>query len=204
MTSAPLHTTAGRIAFAIVVGAYLVVHVVSSVRSLARSVSGGSQRRDRLSILVIMLGFSAGLLGGLACARRVPGADIGARGGTVQDIVFGVGVVIIGAGAVLREWSIWTLGRWFTFDVRIAGGQHVIDRGPYRWARHPSYTALLMLFAGIGLATVNWLALVVMLVLPTLSLLYRIRVEEEALLDGIGEAYREYAQGRARLVPGIW
>lgn len=204
MTSAPLNTPAGRVAFGIVIGAYLVIHVVSSLRSLHRSFAGGSQRRDRLSILVIMLGFSAGLLGGLSCARRVPGAEIGPRGGTVQDVVFAAGVVVIGAGAILREWSIWTLGRYFTFDVRIAGGQQVVDRGPYRWVRHPSYTALLMLFGGIGLVTVNWLALVVMLVLPSLSLVYRIRVEEAALLDGIGEAYRDYAQGRPRLVPGIW
>lgn len=82
--------------------------------------------------------------------------------------------------------------------------QAVIERGPYRWVRHPSYTGLLMTLAGIGLALGNWAALAMLIVVPTAGLVVRIRCEERALLEGIGEPYRRFAATRSRLIPGLW
>ena len=73
-----------------------------------------------------------------------------------------------------------------------------------RWVRHPSYTGLTLTFLGIGLALGNWAALIVLAVLPTAGLVVRIRFEERALLDGLGEPYRRFAASRARLFPGLW
>jgi phospholipid methyltransferase len=63
----------------------------------------------------------------------------------------------------------------------------VVEDGPYRWVRHPSYTGLILTFVGFGLALGNWAALAVVAVVPTAGLVYRMRVEERALLDGLGE-----------------
>ena len=108
------------------------------------------------------------------------------------------------AGITIRQWAVWTLGRFFTIDVRVQSGQTVVDRGPYRWVRHPAYTGLIMTFVGLGLTLGNWAALALLAVVPTAGLVYRMRVEEDALLDGLGEPYRRYAAGRPRLFPGIW
>jgi protein-S-isoprenylcysteine O-methyltransferase Ste14 len=70
--------------------------------------------------------------------------------------------------------------------------------------RHPAYTGLILVFVGFGLALGNWASLLVAAVVPTIGLVYRIRFEERALLDGLGEPYRRFAEGRRRLVPGIW
>lgn len=118
--------------------------------------------------------------------------------------LFGIGMTLIVAGVALRQWSIALLGRFFTVDVRVHPGQTVVDRGPYRWVRHPSYTGLLLALAGIGLALANWASLALLIVIPTAALIVRIRVEERALLEGLGEPYRRFAAGRARLVPGVW
>jgi protein-S-isoprenylcysteine O-methyltransferase Ste14 len=59
-------------------------------------------------------------------------------------------------------------------------------------------------FIGIGLALGNWFSLLLLLVLPTIGLLLRVKVEETALLTNLGEPYRRYASGRKRLLPGLW
>ena len=78
------------------------------------------------------------------------------------------------------------------------------DRGPYRLLRHPSYTGLLCTCLGIGLALGNWVALLLAIVPTTIAIVYRIRVEERALLAGIGEPYRQFCATRARLIPHVW
>lgn len=80
----------------------------------------------------------------------------------------------------------------------------MVDRGPYRVVRHPSYTGLLLSCLGIGLCLGNWLALLVIVVPTTAAIVYRIRIEEAALVAELGEPYRRYAAGRARLIPGVW
>jgi protein-S-isoprenylcysteine O-methyltransferase Ste14 len=82
--------------------------------------------------------------------------------------------------------------------------QTVIDTGPYRWVRHPSYSGLILTLLGLGPALGNWAALAVLVVVPTVGLVVRIRVEERALLEALGEPYRRFAAGRPRLLPGVW
>jgi len=88
--------------------------------------------------------------------------------------------------------------------VQVRDEQPVVDTGPYRVLRHPSYTGLLLVCLGIGLALGNWLALTVVVALPTAVILVRIRVEERALLAGIGEPYRRFMATRKRLIPWVW
>ena len=83
-------------------------------------------------------------------------------------------------------------------------GQTVVDTGPYQWVRHPSYSAIIMSFVGIGIALENWWSLLVIIIVPTIGLVIRIRVEEKALLDALGEPYREFSATRARLIPKVW
>jgi len=56
-----------------------------------------------------------------------------------------VGLVLMGAGLMLRWWSVTHLGRSFTVDVAVSADQPVVDSGPYRWIRHPSYTGMLLI-----------------------------------------------------------
>jgi protein-S-isoprenylcysteine O-methyltransferase Ste14 len=118
--------------------------------------------------------------------------------------VFTLGLAIIVLGIALRQWSVHTLGQFFTVQVRVRVDQTVVDSGPYRFVRHPSYAAIILSFVGIGIALENWLSLVVLVVVPTIGLVVRIRVEERALTDALGEPYRRFSATRARLIPGVW
>src|SRR6266550_2805160 len=90
--------------------------------------------------------------------------------------VFLLGLVCLAAGGRLRRHCFRMLGDHFTYDVRIAHGQHVVESGAYRYIRHPSYTAGLLILTGIGLGLGNWLSVAVAIFLPVLAYWYRIAV----------------------------
>ena len=88
--------------------------------------------------------------------------------------------------------------------MTIEPGQTLVRRGPYRVLRHPSYTGLILIFAGFGLAIGSWLGAAAALVCITAGLLPRIRVEEAALAKTFGAEYTAYAGSTARLLPHVW
>lgn len=115
-----------------------------------------------------------------------------------------LGAILFALGIVLRWWAIIQLGRFFTVDVAIAQDHHVVDSGPYRFVRHPSYSGALVAFIGFGLTMQSWPALLVLLVPIACAFAYRINVEERALADALGESYRAYCRRTKRLVPGVY
>lgn len=70
--------------------------------------------------------------------------------------------------------------------------------------RHPIYAGAMLVMLGVGLALGNWLSLALCVLLPLAAYVARIRVEEAALEDALGDAYRQYERGKSRLVPGVW
>ena len=132
--------------------------------------------------------------------RIVPAAAI--RPGAVA---FAAGMAILVTGLVLRGWSFKTLGEYFTFTVMVSTDQPVITAGPYRLLRHPSYTGILPACVGVGLTSANWAGLAVMALLPLAVILWRIHIEENALMTTLGDRYRAYAPSHhQRLVPLFW
>jgi protein-S-isoprenylcysteine O-methyltransferase Ste14 len=116
--------------------------------------------------------------------------------------VLGAAVMIV--ALAIRWYSIIYLGRFFTVNVAIANDHQLIDGGPYRLVRHPSYTGALLAFIGLGICMQNWLSLLILTVGPTVAFLYRIRVEEAALAGAFGERYLEYMLRTQRLIPGVY
>jgi protein-S-isoprenylcysteine O-methyltransferase Ste14 len=119
-------------------------------------------------------------------------------------LAFSAGLVFFLAGLGLRGWSFAALGRYSTYGIVVSRAQPVVATGPYRWLRHPSYTGGLLICSGAGLMSANWAGVAAMTLLPLAVTVWRIRLEETALLTGLGERYRAYASDRSRLVPLIW
>jgi protein-S-isoprenylcysteine O-methyltransferase Ste14 len=197
MAPFPFSQTGARIALYVVLGTW----VVSEWRVRLRSaLNRRGTRLDQGSMLVVVATVAGSVAGAFVLARNLHVAAIADwRWGFLVG-----GLALMCAGIALRQWAVVLLGQFFTVDVRVQPGQTVVDRGPYRWVRHPSYTGLIAVFVGLGLALDNWAALAVLAVVPTVGLLVRIRFEERALLDGLGEQYRRFAAGRRRLFPGVW
>ncbi|MFN2635429.1 MAG: isoprenylcysteine carboxylmethyltransferase family protein [Gemmatimonadaceae bacterium] len=117
--------------------------------------------------------------------------------------LFIAGLLMIVLGSLLRRYCWRTLGEYFTGDVQARADQPVIMSGPYKLIRHPSYTAGIMMFIGIGLALGGWLGLVLITVAIISAYCYRVAVEERALLATIGEPYRTFMSTRKRFIPYI-
>lgn len=116
---------------------------------------------------------------------------------------FWVGIGMMIAGGLLRRHCFRMLGSSFTAVVVVKPGQQVIERGAYRWIRHPSYSAAALLYAGTLLPLGNWLSVVIALAPIFLTYGYRVRVEERALVEVLGEPYRDYMRRTKRFIPMI-
>ncbi|MEO8909037.1 MAG: isoprenylcysteine carboxylmethyltransferase family protein [Gemmatimonadaceae bacterium] len=117
--------------------------------------------------------------------------------------LFVLGLVFIILGSLLRRYCFRTLGEYFTGDVRAAQDQPVISTGPYRLVRHPSYTAGIIMFTGIGLALGSWVSFALLMIASIATYAYRVAIEERILLQTLGEPYATYMKGRKRFIPHI-
>lgn len=121
-----------------------------------------------------------------------------------SPVVYDGAVLIFLFGIALRWWAILHLGRFFTVNVAIAADHRIVDDGPYRFVRHPSYTGALLAFVGLGVMLFNWLSAVVLVVPILIAFLWRIAIEERALLAAFGADYAAYRGRTKKMVPFIY
>jgi len=114
------------------------------------------------------------------------------------------GLIVLVVALIIRWTAILTLGKAFSSNVAIRDSQQLNRSGLYSLVRHPSYLGLVLVFLAIGLHSRNWLSFAIVLIPTTAALLYRIQVEEAALLRAFGEEYVAYSKATKRLIPGIY
>jgi protein-S-isoprenylcysteine O-methyltransferase len=158
-----------------------------------------AQNRDRGSLYAVWLLTAAGY----ATAFRLWGSHP-PPGPLLGDWSLWAGAALALAGIGLRFWSVRTLGRYFTYVVRVTSDQPVIDTGPYRRLRHPSYSGALLTCVGVGLSLRYALAPVIILLPQLAGMIVRMRVEERALCEALGEPYRAYMRRTWRIIPFVW
>jgi protein-S-isoprenylcysteine O-methyltransferase Ste14 len=191
-------TPAYTIAFVSVV---VLSRIPETILLARRSRSDPTARKaDRGSLMVMSIVTGGGVILALVLAAVWTGAATP----WLRPQVTIAGIVVFLLGAALRWWSIITLGRYFTADVEVRSTQSVVQSGPYRLVRHPSYTAILIMLLGLGLALVNWASLVVLLAGGLIGLGYRVRVEERALVEALGQPYVDYMRHTQRFIPFLF
>jgi protein-S-isoprenylcysteine O-methyltransferase Ste14 len=166
---------------------------------VARAKPEKGEKSDRGSLVLILL---AGWIGSTA-AFIVAGSQVFAMRSN-QKAWFAAGLAVLVCGSLLRRHCWRMLGKHFTGNVRAAADQPVIDRGAYRWVRHPSYTGGVLMYLGTGLALTNWLSAFIMVFATAAAYLYRVRVEEQALQANLGSRYQEYMQRTKRFIPFVF
>ena len=113
-----------------------------------------------------------------------------------------LGVGLGAAGLILLVWVHHTLGRRWSTNLQLREEHTLVTGGPYRWARHPMYTALFSFFAGLVLVSASWL--VALLVVVAILVLYaRIGEEETMMIEQYGDEYRAYMQQTGRFLPRL-
>jgi protein-S-isoprenylcysteine O-methyltransferase Ste14 len=100
----------------------------------------------------------------------------------------------------LRRQAIAALGPFWSLYVEIRENHQLVREGPFRWVRHPAYASMVLEMLALTLLLRAWCtaAIVSAIFLPTLYV--RIWIEEKALIEKFGDAYRLYC----RQVPAIF
>jgi len=157
-----------------------------------------SNKQDAGTLRLINIGSNVALLSAFAVSF-LPWLVI-----PYPRIALYAGTGLLVAGSLLRRYCFRALGKYFTAAVTVSADQPVIASGPYRWIRHPGYTAGFVVFLGIGLALGNWLSLIIFFLEICYVYSRRVKAEEKALLSVVGEPYRAYMARTKRFIPFIF
>jgi protein-S-isoprenylcysteine O-methyltransferase Ste14 len=186
----------------------LVQVVVQSGLSLffirrSRAASSVFRRREEGVALLALVGASYLAYAGGIIAYLIEPAWM--AWGAVADLPpwwrwIGVGPLV--AGTVMAMWGLRTLGHNFAFSVSPQEGNALVRSGPYRWVRHPLYTAFFVQAVGVGLVMGSWFV-GLMVVLLWGGLAWRTPIEEEKLIERYGDAYRKYIAVTGRFLPRL-
>src|SRR5437660_5692234 len=155
--------------------------------------------RDRRSLILLWTIIVVSLWFAIQMVWLFPGATVPYLRG-----FYLFGFLLFLGGLILRWYSIGYLGRYFTVDVSISAEHKLIDSGTYQCIRHPTYTGALLAFVGLGFCFGNWLTILFLTVPIIGAFLWRIRIEESALTDALGEDYRAYMRRTKRLIPWLY
>jgi protein-S-isoprenylcysteine O-methyltransferase Ste14 len=172
---------------------------VPEFRLVGRSRPKKGEKSDRGSMQIIML---AGWLGSLAAFMVAGIGRFAITRATKGWFVAGLAILVCGRLLRMHCWR--TLGQYFTGHVKASSDQPVVERGAYRWVRHPSYTGGILMYLGTGIALTNWLSALIITVSGAAAYGYRVRVEEQALQANLGRRYQEYMRRTKRFVPFVY
>jgi protein-S-isoprenylcysteine O-methyltransferase Ste14 len=171
------------------------------MRLLGRTPRGAhAPREDAGSLRAVILGFGLAVFLAFRLASVVPNAALPGP----REVWFVLGLATMIAASLLRRHCFRVLGTFFTGAVTIQKEHRVIDTGAYRFVRHPSYSAALLMVVGIAISCGNWLSVVAAFVCAFAGYAYRARVEERALLAALGEPYARFMATRKRFIPFLY
>lgn len=113
-----------------------------------------------------------------------------------------LGLIFIIFGTVIRGIAIKKLGKFFSRDVENWENQKIVKTGIYKYIRHPAYTGNVLQIIGFPLILNSYYSLFLSLI-TILNFLWRIKVEEEFLIDKLPE-YKKYMEETKKLIPILW
>ena len=195
----PLPTTQ-PVAAVLVALALVICTAPECGRLLTRRRREGATAYDGGSLALLLALLALSVVTAALAAELLPGAAM-VHG---RAAIFGLGIALMLVGAALRTYAIRVLGRYFVITVAVGPDQQVVERGPYRLIRHPSYTGALLSLLGFGLVLTNWASLAAIIVGNAVGFSYRVMVEERVLARALGQPYITYMRRTRRLIPHVF
>jgi protein-S-isoprenylcysteine O-methyltransferase Ste14 len=113
------------------------------------------------------------------------------------------GVAFVLVGFALLQWAQNTLGKSWSDTPRMIKEQTLVTSGPYRFIRHPIYTAFLLILGSTLLISANWLVGLAWIGMTVLEVASRIGFEENLMLEYFGDPYRAYMKRTGPLLPKL-
>ena len=111
-----------------------------------------------------------------------------------------IGVGVGALSIVFLAWVHRTLGKNWNVPGVVQERQALVTNGPYKWIRHPMYTAFVFIALAYWLISTNWFIALIGLGY-CIIVVTKVSVEEDALIEKFGEAYRNYTKRTRRFLP---
>ena len=165
------------------------------INLLTRSKKYDAKSQDRNSLSLIWIVIALSITAGVYFAFSHP---------EFNAIKYAIGIFLMIIGIALRIITVFSLKSYFTADVAIHHDHKLKTDGVFKIIRHPSYSGSLLTFLGLGLTLGNWISLLIVF-LPVLGVfLYRINIEEKALMNNFKGEYVDYQKRTWKLVPFVY
>lgn len=161
-------------------------------------------RAERTSRFVVrvLLPLLVMILGGVLLQAFEPGLLQRGVFRPLPPVVVDTGLGLLYAGLLLSFWPRYVLGRNWSGRITIKHGHELVTRGPYRYVRHPIYTALILAFLGTALIA-NTVLYDLFFAGLIAGLVVKARMEESYLTEAFGAQYREYQSRTGLLFPRL-
>jgi len=176
---------------------WVASEVVIGVGTRTKNSTG--KTRDRGSLILLWIVIVSSMTAAIWHSEIAPPDMFGGA-----HILKLIGLIVLMIALAIRWTAIYTLGKAFSSNVAILDSQKLNRSGIYRFVRHPSYLGLWLAFLAVGMHSRNWLSFAIATIPTTAALLYRIHVEESALIQAFGDDYRDYSKSTKRLIPGLY
>jgi protein-S-isoprenylcysteine O-methyltransferase Ste14 len=143
-----------------------------------------------------------GLMTGYMEIISSPRATVGHLGIFQALETLGLGLYIF--GFLLMALSLITLGRHYQLGGLVPrSGDKMVMNGPYKWIRHPMYTAALSISLGLVFLIHSW-AYWGLFGIYFLLIILLMSVEEKGLQNAYGQQYLAYCQKTKKLIPSVY
>jgi len=126
------------------------------------------------------------------------------RKGDFSWIALGLGIVCAIASFKIRWAAIAALGKFWSLHVEMRDNHEFVKSGPFRFLRHPTYFSMILETAAFGLICSAWGMLIIVPFFFIPALIMRLRLEEPALVEKFGDAYRDYQRRVPMVIPYKW
>jgi protein-S-isoprenylcysteine O-methyltransferase Ste14 len=114
-----------------------------------------------------------------------------------------IGVIFYIIGLFLRYYGSYILGNNFTRHVHVSSSMNLVEKGPYRYLRHPLYLGLFLITIAFPLYTGNLFVFFIFSPFLLLAILYRMNLEVKALIK-LHPEYKTWLDKRYRLIPFLY
>jgi len=93
---------------------------------------------------------------------------------------------------------------WSTLlDKKISKKDRLIKTGPYKYVRHPSYSASILALIGFGILTANWIIFSICFLVLLIFYIYKVPREEKFLTEKFGKEYIDYRKKTPGFFPRL-
>ncbi len=114
-----------------------------------------------------------------------------------------IGLIVFVLFSWLQVLSYKSLGKFYTHDVVVMKEHELVEKGLYRFVRHPQYLSQLLSDLGAGIALLSYIATPLVILFEIPFFILRARLEEKILLKHFGNLFVNYKKRSGFMLPFI-